>query len=92
MSENRGAKIIIREIAAADHRLTLRDFDGNRITHGEFTRKHEVRKVPTVMVADAQGRLLAEPLIGLITPDFYNFYLERAIDEGRLQLRSRAAQ
>jgi len=92
VSENYGAKIIIREIAAADHRLALRDFDGDLTTHGEFARKHAVRKVPTVMVVDAHGRLLAEPLIGLITPDFYNLYLERAIDEGRLRLRSRAAQ
>ena len=89
VSENYGAKIIIREIAAGDHLTVLREFEGNLTTHGEFARKHEVRMVPTVMVVDAQGRPLAEPLIGLTSPDFYNLYLEQAIDAGRLRLRTR---
>jgi hypothetical protein len=42
-----------------------------------------------VVVVDAQGKPLADPIIGLTLPDFYNLYLEQAIDQGRLQLRTR---
>lgn len=92
VSQNYGAKVIMREIAAADSRTALRDFEGNLTTHGEFSRKYEVRMVPTVVVVDAQGWPLADPIIGLTSPDFYNLYLEQAIDAGRLRLRSRGQQ
>lgn len=89
VSQSYGAKVIIREIEAANNRIALRDFDGQPTTHGDFARRYEVRNVPTVVVVDAQGKLLSDPIIGLTTPDFYNLYLEQAIDVGRLQLRPR---
>ncbi len=92
VSENYGAKVIIREIEAGNSSVALRDFEGNTTTHGDFARKYGVRNVPTVVVVDAQGKPLANPIIGLTLPDFYNLYLEQAIDQGRLQLRARAQQ
>jgi thioredoxin-related protein len=89
VSQSYGAKVIMREIVAADARTVLRDFDGNSTTHGEFARKYDVRSVPTVVVVDPQGKPLAEPIIGLTSTDFYNLYLEQAIDAGRLALRQR---
>lgn len=87
ISQNYGAKIIMREIVAADERTVLRDFNGNSTTHGEFARRYDIRSVPTVLVVDPQGKPLAEPIIGLTSPDFYNLYLEQAIDAGRVALR-----
>jgi thioredoxin-related protein len=89
VSQNYGAKIIMREIVAADATTVLRDFDGNTTTHGDFARKYEVTSVPTVLVVDGRGKPLAEPIIGLTSTDFYNLYLEQAIDAGRLALRHR---
>lgn len=88
VSQNYGAKIIMREIVAADSRTVLRDFDGNTTSHGDFARKYDVRSVPTVLVVDSHGKPLAEPIIGLTSTDFYNLYLEQAIDAGRLALRN----
>jgi thioredoxin-related protein len=87
VSQNYGAKIIMREIVAADAKTVLRDFDGNPTTHGEFARKYDIRSVPTVLVVDSHGKPLAEPIIGLTSTDFYNLYLEQAIDAGRMALR-----
>lgn len=87
VSQNYGAKIIMREIVAADDHTVLRDFDGNTTTHGDFARKYDVRSVPTILVVDARGKPLAEPIIGLTSTDFYNLYLEQAIDAGRMALR-----
>jgi thioredoxin-related protein len=87
VSQSYGAKIIMREIVAADARTALRDFDGNNTTHGDFARKYDIHSVPTVLVVDSRGKPLAEPIIGLTSTDFYNLYLEQAIDAGRLALR-----
>ena len=84
-----GAKILVREIEPADDLTALRDFDGSPTTRRDFFRKYEVRAVPTVIVVDAQGKPLADPIVGLNVPDFYNLYLEQAIDIARLQLRAR---
>ena len=40
-----------------------------------------------VLVVDPHGKPLAEPIIGLTSTDFYNLYLEQAIDAGRIALR-----
>ena len=87
LSQNYGAKVIMREIVAADNRTALRDFDGTLITHGEMGRRYDVRWVPTVIVVDGKGKVLAEPIIDLTATDFYNLYLEQAIEADRLQLR-----
>lgn len=89
MSQSYGAKVLMREIVAADNRTSLRDFDGNLTTHGEFARKYDIRSVPTVIVVDSHGKPLVEPIVGLTSPDFYNLYLEQAIDASRMVLRSR---
>jgi len=88
-SRDYGARVIIREIDATNERVVLRDFESKPATHRDFARGYQVRYVPTVIVVDAQGRLLADPIVGLTLPDFYSLYLEQAIDRARLQLRAR---
>jgi thioredoxin-related protein len=89
ISQNYGAKVIMREIVAADDTTALRDFGGNLTTHVELARKYDIRSVPTVIVVDPQGRPLAEPIVGLSALDFYNLYLEQAIDSGRVLMRQK---
>ena len=87
VSRNYGSKVIVREVEAENTKLALRDFDGNSTTHADLARRYNIKSVPTVIVVDARGKPLAEPIIGIVTPDFYDLYLEQAIDAGRLQLR-----
>ena len=84
-----GATVVLREIESTNDLIPLRDFDGAATTHGDFARKYDVRTVPTVIVVDARGRPLADAIVGLNLPDFYNLYLEQALDAARLQLRAR---
>jgi thioredoxin-related protein len=88
-SSGYGSQVIIREIEAPNDLIPLRDFDGNPTTHGEFARKYAVQAVPTVIMVDARGAPLADAIVGLNVPDFYNLYLEQAIDAARLKLRNR---
>ena len=82
-------KVMLREIDARAA-LPLRDFAGVSTTHAQFARSYKVRIVPTLIVVDAGGSALAEPIVGLLGPDFYGAYLDHAIDEGLAALRARA--
>ena len=79
-------KVIVREVDVASGRR-LRDFDGRVTTHREYARRHQARKVPTVVVMNSRGEPLASPIVGLLAPDFYQLTLEHAIEEGLFKLR-----
>lgn len=66
----------------------LRNFGGLATTHAQFAAQHKIKLVPTIKLFDASGRELAQPLVGLLTPDFYGGYLDQAIDEALARLRS----
>lgn len=60
----------------------IKDFAGKAITSGEFASFEGVFMVPTIKVFDPSGKEAAEPIIGLLTPDFYGGYLDQAIQAG----------
>jgi thioredoxin-related protein len=78
--------VIVREVDVASGQRLV-DFDGRATTHREFARRYQVRRVPTVVVMDGRGEPLAEPIVGLMGPDFYRLYLEQAIEAGLYALR-----
>jgi thioredoxin-related protein len=81
------ARVIVREVDVSTDRR-LRGFDGEETTHREFGRLHQVRRVPTVIVMDPRGEPLAQPVVGLLSDDFYRLTLEQAIEEGLYKLRA----
>ncbi len=74
-------KVIIRQIEAGSD-WALVGFDGKKTTHGAYAASQMIRMVPTVKVLDANGKEVAEPIVGLLTPDYYYGYLQTAIEEG----------
>ncbi|MBX9812573.1 MAG: thioredoxin family protein [Burkholderiales bacterium] len=84
-------KVIIREVDV-DSSATLRDFEGRTITQSEFSKRYQVKRVPTVIVVDDIGKPLASPIVGLMAADFYSLYLQQAIEEGLYSLRSARRQ
>lgn len=69
-------RFVLREIAIES---SLIDLDGRRVSAREFALAYKVRLFPTVILIDATGRLLAEPLVGFTVPDFYGAYLEARV-------------
>jgi thioredoxin-related protein len=69
-----------------DRPLPLTDFDGSATTHAALAARLRVRLSPTVLVVDGAGKLLAGPLVGLMTVDFYGAYLETALDDAMKKL------
>ena len=80
------SKLVMR-VVETNSALELKDFQGNRVSHRKFARDRGARFMPTVMVFDAQGRVLSKPLVGLTTVDYYGHYLDQAINEGLEKVR-----
>jgi hypothetical protein len=68
----------------------LRDFAGKPTSHGRFARDYRVQLAPTVMLFDARGNSLVEPLVGLSTPDYYGGFLDQRIDDALAKVRAKA--
>ena len=62
-----------------DSAIPVTDFDGRTVSHRAVASRYRVSLSPTVMVVDPTGKLLASPIVGLLTVDFYGAYLEDAL-------------
>ena len=61
--------------------------EGETITSGygktstrEFLRGYDAGFTPTILFLDADKNQLVEKMIGLTTPDYYGYYLEKSIN------------
>ena len=81
-------KVIMREVDITSQTpLTL--FNGSKSTGAEFATRHKVAFVPTIKVMDAHDREVAEPIVGLLIPDYYFGYIDSAITGGIQKMRSK---
>lgn len=60
---------LIREVSVTGERL-LTGFDGQRIVESELARRYKVAMTPTLLLVNAQGEPLAEPLLGGDHPNY----------------------
>ena len=84
-------RVIMRQVELKSGRALI-DFAGRRTTHGAFAAERGIRLAPTVIVFDGAGREAAEPLVGLLTPELYGLYLERALQSGLARPRAGAGK
>ncbi len=80
------AKAVMRKVDLSSYQ-EMDDFQGIKTPHRRFALDHNVRMVPTVMVFDSDGKLLAKPVVGLGTIDYYGYHLDQAIDTGVAKVR-----
>ncbi len=69
---------------------TIIDQGGQEISTREFLAAYETDWTPTVLFLDHQKREIADRLTGLLTPDYYVYYLERSIDTAIQNLQSQS--
>lgn len=79
-----GGALVVRQVDQ-DSERPLIDFAGRQTTHAAFAKAEKVKLVPVVAFYGEAGQRLAEPIVGLRLPDFYNVYLEDALQKGRRQ-------
>lgn len=90
MSGNRDykKKVVMRRLVVSDN-SPIRDFEGKPSTPEKLARQYGYRLVPTVLLLDTKGRLLAKPVVGLTTEDYYGMYLDEAIDTALGKIRGK---
>jgi len=81
-------RVLIREVDA-DAGDALVDFSGAATTQKEYASRFRVAMVPVIVLLGPDGALLSEPMVGMRLPDFYQAYLDEAIDNGRRKLGAR---
>lgn len=69
---------------------TIIDQDGQEIGTREFLAEYGTEWTPTVLFLDHQKREVADRLTGLLTPDYYVYYLERSINSAIRSLQSQS--
>jgi thioredoxin-related protein len=80
---------IVREIVI-DSQRPVAGFAG-AATHQAFARKAGVKVAPVVILADACGRPLAEPIVGGDVAGLYGGLLDNAFEEAQRKLAARPA-
>lgn len=83
------AKVVMRRLVVSDD-SPIRDFDGRPTTPRKLARQYGFSLVPTVLLLDGKGRMLAKPVVGLTTVDYYGMYLDEAIDTALAKIRGPA--
>lgn len=83
-----GAGALIRRVDV-ESATPARDFRGRAVTHEQLARERRVAMVPTLGFYGWDGTQLAEPIVGLLTPDFYGAYIDRAIAQARGRLEAK---
>ena len=79
-------KVILRQIEISS-KDKLIDFNGKITSHSEFSSRHKIWAVPTVVLFDSEGRVLTS-IVGLLTVDFYLTYLDNAINESLAKIKA----
>jgi len=80
---------IVREIVIDSQRLVTGV--AGAATHKAFARKAGVKVAPVVILADACGRPLSEPIVGGDVAGLYGGYLDKAFEEAQRKLAARPA-
>jgi hypothetical protein len=78
-------KALFRQVGI-DRADPVIDFAGARTTHRALAARYGMDLSPTVLVVDASGRPLGEPIVGLLTVDFYGAYIDNALKAARAKL------
>lgn len=79
-------RIVIREVGQ-DRDTPLTDFTGHASTHATLSAAEKIKLVPVVAFYGPDGRKLADPIVGARLPDFYQSYLEEAIEQSSRALK-----
>ncbi len=71
-------RAIIRQVDLKSS-LGLIDFEGRHSSHASFAQAQNIKFAPVVAFYGKDAKLLIDPLVGTMLPDFYGQYLDDAL-------------
>lgn len=80
--------LVVRQINQ-DSRAPLRDFRGQAASHAAIAAGEKIRLVPVVAFYGPDGQQLAPPIVGARIADYYQSYLDAALEQSAQALRRR---
>jgi len=79
-------RFILREIElGTDHDAI--NFDGKSANHQLIADRYDAYLTPTVMFVGPDGATLNEPIVGILTMDYYHYYFEKALQASIAKLK-----
>ena len=81
-------KVVFRKVMV-DSMDAIKDFHGQRVEPDRFAYSKGVQVTPTLQLVDGKGEELVPKLIGYQSTDFFNAYLDSAIDGSKERLLKR---
>lgn len=82
-------RVVVRQINQ-DGDQALLDFRGDKTTHARFATGEKIKLVPVVAFYGPNGQRLADPIVGARLPDFYQSYLETAVEQSITALKAKS--
>lgn len=79
-------KVLIRKIRI-DGINELRDFSGKERDPGDFSEDYNVSMVPTLVLVNSKGKILAPSIVGITNSHYYSNELDIAIDASLKHIR-----
>ncbi len=67
---------------------TIVDDNGEQVVTRNFLERYSANLTPTVLFLDSEKNQLMDKMVGLLTPDYYLYYLEAAIKKSYKLLNS----
>lgn len=80
--------LVVRQIDQ-DSAAPLRDFRGQAASHAGIAAGEKIKLVPVVAFYGPDGRVLAPPIVGARLADYYQSYLDAALEQAAQALRRR---
>lgn len=65
-----------------------RDFDGATVRALDVARRYSATLTPTLLFLDEHGEEIAKRMVGLVTLEFYGWYLDQAIEKSIAHMAS----
>ena len=79
-------KVIMRMVDV-NGTTPITDFQGGRSTSAALAKRFDVDFTPTVLLVDSSGELLAKPLVGIWSRDYFGGFLDARIDTAVNRIR-----
>ncbi len=83
-------KIIIRQLQVGLDGEII-DFQGNKITAGQFARRYNAFMTPTMIFLDSNGEEVAEKIVGINTPSLFSAYIDIEIEKALTEVRAKSS-
>lgn len=82
-------RVILRKLSI-DEGQEVAGFDGRQTATRMLFHEYDGMVTPTLVLTSGRGRLLARPLVGINTVEYFGWYLDTAIETATANLRNPA--